>query len=103
MRTYLLVLVALAAALPALPTMGGEDSGALPKVREERPRLFVRAKAWDGPSVEKIKTWMDRPEYKHLRQLDTLPDPWRPGGRQQGRGNTEGPQGAEQARRVPVL
>ena len=38
----------------------------LPKVRAERPRIFLRAKAWDGPAVEKIKTWMDRPEYKVL-------------------------------------
>ena len=35
-----------------------------PHVRPDRPRLFLRAKAWDGPSVEKIKQWMDRPEYK---------------------------------------
>jgi hypothetical protein len=35
----------------------------LPKVRMERPRIFLRAKAWEGPSVEKIKSWMDRPEY----------------------------------------
>ena len=37
---------------------------ALPKVRQERPRLFVRAKAWNGPSVERIKGWASRPEYK---------------------------------------
>ena len=35
-----------------------------PKVCPDRPRLFLRAKAWDGPSVEKIKTWLDRDEYK---------------------------------------
>jgi len=38
--------------------------GGLPKVRDERPRVLLRAKAWDGPSVEQITTWMDRPEYK---------------------------------------
>jgi hypothetical protein len=37
---------------------------AVPKVREERPRVFLRAKTWDGPSVEKIKSWMGRPEYE---------------------------------------
>ncbi len=39
--------------------------GGVPVVRKERPRLFVRAKAWDGPSVEKIKEWVKRPEYRH--------------------------------------
>jgi hypothetical protein len=37
---------------------------ALPNVRKERPRLFVRAKAWDGPSIERIRSWINRPEYK---------------------------------------
>jgi len=37
---------------------------AVPTVRAERPRLILRAKAWAGPSVEQIKGWMDRPEYK---------------------------------------
>jgi len=36
----------------------------LPKVRTERPRIFLRREAWDGPSVERIKGWLDRPEYK---------------------------------------
>ena len=27
----------------------------VPKVRKERPRLFVREKEWDGPAIEKIK------------------------------------------------
>ena len=35
-----------------------------PKVRPERPRVFLRAKSWDGPSIEQIKTWLDRDEYK---------------------------------------
>jgi len=42
----------------------GENGGAVPKVREERPRLVLRAKAWDGPSVERVKGWLARPEYK---------------------------------------
>jgi len=40
----------------------GQKPG-LPKVRKERPRLFLRAKAWEGPSVQKIKSWMKRREY----------------------------------------
>ncbi|HOX07384.1 MAG TPA: hypothetical protein PK280_13360 [Planctomycetota bacterium] len=40
------------------------EADPLPKVRLERPRIFLRGKAWDGPSVEKIKSWMDREEYK---------------------------------------
>jgi len=35
-----------------------------PKVRRTRPRLFFRAKAWGGPSVEKVRSWMKRPEYQ---------------------------------------
>jgi len=35
-----------------------------PTVRRDRPRVLLRAKAWDGPSVEKIRSWLDRPEYK---------------------------------------
>ncbi len=38
--------------------------GGIPEVRKERPRLFWRTKTWDGPSVERIKTWLERPEYK---------------------------------------
>lgn len=36
----------------------------VPRVRQERPRIVLRAKAWDGPSVERIKGWMSRTEYK---------------------------------------
>ncbi|MFW6158739.1 MAG: hypothetical protein ACOC8E_05215 [Planctomycetota bacterium] len=46
-----------------LAALAAEDPD-VPTVREDRPRVFLRAKAWDGPSVEKIKTWMKRPEYK---------------------------------------
>ena len=35
-----------------------------PKVRDERPRLVLRAQAWDGPSVARLKGWMSRPEYQ---------------------------------------
>ena len=53
----------------AMACVAGEPA---PKVRAERPRLFVRAKAWDGPSVEKIKGWMERPEYKQaMGQIST--------------------------------
>ncbi len=36
----------------------------LPTVRSQRPRLMWRAKDWNGPSIEKIRGWMSRPEYK---------------------------------------
>jgi hypothetical protein len=44
------------AAMPAKPP--------LPTVRKDRPRIFLRAKKWAGPSVEQIKEWMALPEYK---------------------------------------
>ena len=43
---------------------GAVLAGDLPKVRKGHPRIFLRAKAWNGPSVEKIKSWADQPEYK---------------------------------------
>jgi hypothetical protein len=47
-----------------------------PKVRAERPRLFLRAKTWDGPSVEQIKTWLGRDEYKLvLKKLSSSGNP----------------------------
>jgi len=36
----------------------------VPEVRRERPRVFLRATAWNGPSIEKIRGWMNRPEYQ---------------------------------------
>jgi hypothetical protein len=55
---------------------GGRALAGTPKVRNERPRLFVRARAWDGPSVEKIKSWLDRPEYKYaLKTVSTCRNP----------------------------
>lgn len=44
----------------------------VPRVRPERPRLILRAEAWDGPSVERILNWRDRPEYREMDQR--LPD-----------------------------
>ena len=60
MRAFGILLLTFAAA--AGPASAGETP---PRVRPERPRLFVRAKAWDGPSIEKIRTWINRPEYKY--------------------------------------
>jgi len=45
------------------PAPGGEALP-LPKVRKERPRLFWRAKAWHGPSVDNVTSWLKLPEYK---------------------------------------
>ena len=60
-RCLSLGVAAVAVCLAAGPTLAD-----VPKVREERPRLVLRAKAWDGPSVEKTKTWMTRPEYRNF-------------------------------------
>ncbi len=43
-----------------------------PTVRAERPRVFIREKVWDGPSVEKLREWVKREEYQ--RMLRKLPD-----------------------------
>jgi Heparinase II/III-like protein len=66
MRTMVFAL-----AFAMIGTWGGAAAVAgTPQVRKERPRLFMRAKAWDGPSVQKIKSWMNRPEYqKNLGRL----------------------------------
>jgi hypothetical protein len=57
-------MVLAAVAVWALGISSAARSADLPKVRKGHPRIFVRQKAWDGPSVEKIKTWLDQPEYK---------------------------------------
>lgn len=50
-----------------------EDATPTPKVRRDRPRIFIRAKAWDGPSVEKLHESMKLPEYQKLvLKLDRL-------------------------------
>lgn len=41
----------------------------VPNVLNERPRLVARAKAWDGPSIEKFKAWMSRPDYQANEKL----------------------------------
>jgi hypothetical protein len=38
--------------------------GKAPTVRKERPRIWFRAKAWQGPSVEKLRERMKTAEYK---------------------------------------
>ncbi len=66
MRVCAPLAIAMVAALAAFgpSTAWGDEPAPLPKVRAERPRVFLRAKAWDGPSIERIRGWMDRPEYK---------------------------------------
>ncbi|HOX07385.1 MAG TPA: hypothetical protein PK280_13365 [Planctomycetota bacterium] len=54
--------VGILAAAVAAPA--GEAAGEAPKVRAERPRVFLREKAWEGPSVEKLREWMKTDEYK---------------------------------------
>jgi hypothetical protein len=63
----LLLSVALISAVAGLVSTALADD-ALPKVRDERPRIFWRAKSWDGPSIERVKAWMKTDEYK-LREV----------------------------------
>lgn len=35
-----------------------------PAVRKERPRIWFRAKTWEGPSVEKLREWYKTDEYQ---------------------------------------
>jgi hypothetical protein len=53
--------------LAAAGVAAAGEAGAVPKVRPERPRLVLREKAWDGPSVEKLKAWMKLPEYQAIQ------------------------------------
>jgi hypothetical protein len=42
-----------------------------PQVRAERPRIFLRAKDWPGPSVEKLREWYKTDEYQlRARKLE---------------------------------
>jgi len=51
-----------------------ERGAPVPAVRPERPRIFLRAEAWDGPSLEKIRQWMKLPEYqKRAKKLTKFP------------------------------
>ncbi len=34
------------------------------RVRQERPRVFLRASEWEGPNLGKIRQWFERPEYQ---------------------------------------
>lgn len=65
------VLGALSVLWAATPAGATEKEGPAPAVRKERPRVFLRAKAWDGPSLEKIRGWMKRAEYQ--RRAKKLP------------------------------
>ncbi|MHC4917469.1 MAG: hypothetical protein ACYTGB_18480, partial [Planctomycetota bacterium] len=50
---------------------GRAGEGGAPSVRAERPRIWFRAKAWSGPSVEKLREWMKTDEYKlRARKLE---------------------------------
>lgn len=51
-----------AVAMAGAAAHGAEEP--LPRVRPERPRIFLRAESWQGPSLEKIREWMKRPEYQ---------------------------------------
>jgi hypothetical protein len=54
----------------------GNEEAAAPEVRPQRPRIFVRAAAWDGPSLKRIRGWMGSPEYRmraqKMRDFPTL-------------------------------
>lgn len=65
--------IALSACLVALSIhCHAQDNPRLPIVREQRPRLILRALDWNGPSVARTQRWMTRPEYQdNLAQLPT--------------------------------
>jgi hypothetical protein len=47
---------------------------AAPKVRAKRPRIFVRAENWAGPSIPKIREWLKQPDYrKRMEKLGRTP------------------------------
>lgn len=49
--------------------------GELPfKVRPDRPRMFVRADDWAGPSVPKLRRFYKLPEYEQRGINATQPD-----------------------------
>jgi hypothetical protein len=59
LRWFWIVVLAVAAAQGAWCAEG------LPcKVTTERPRIWIRATEWDGPSVPKLKQWFALPEYQ---------------------------------------
>jgi hypothetical protein len=60
MRTDTAIATAAVLAAAALPARAGE----LPKVRKGHPRIFLREEEWNGPSLKRIKSRMDRPEYQ---------------------------------------
>ncbi len=54
-----------AAALVLCAPAGARAGGKLPfTVREERPRIWIRKDAWQGPSVPRMKEWFKSEEYR---------------------------------------
>ena len=62
-RTLRLISVLVVFSLSYMFVSQGESQD-LPEVRKERPRIFLREKPWDGPSLEKTRGWMRLPEYQ---------------------------------------
>ena len=60
------LLLALVAICGVFSTTGPVRADDIPEVtvRPERPRIYLRPEAWDGPSVESIRQRMDTPEYR---------------------------------------
>ena len=58
------ILITAAIVLRLAAAQAGEPAPGRPAVRADRPRIFVRAAAWNGPSIEQIKGWLKRPEYQ---------------------------------------
>lgn len=61
---YVLLAVTLLFCIDKRLSLCADDSERIPTVHHERPRVFIRQKAWDGPSVEKLKEFMKLPEYQ---------------------------------------
>ena len=71
MRTMMVTTCLGSFVLMAAANGAGAAEESTPKVREERPRVFVREKTWTGPSLEKIREWMKTDEYKlRARKLE---------------------------------
>ncbi|MFO7900537.1 MAG: hypothetical protein R6V58_15935 [Planctomycetota bacterium] len=61
----LIVVLVMAASCTTSPAAEmGAVEGAAFKVRRARPRVFIRAEGWRGPSVAKMERWFQLPEYK---------------------------------------
>jgi hypothetical protein len=62
MRRATMTAVALLATLAGVAAAG--DGKCEFKVRAERPRIWIRAQQWAGPSIPEPREWFKRPEHR---------------------------------------